>query len=230
MSPGPYFSPDPDPDTVGYFGGYRPPQPSPDSSPQPSSPSAQPSPQPLPMPPTPRPPLPQDDLSVSTDDLTPEQRRARYEKFLQNPNAQAFLSTIATTEGATYNSLPLLPGKPKAFTDYSRFPLNGPGATASGRYQILKPTYDDASRALGVSDFSPHTQDLMAMYLLDHRGALEPLLRGDLNAVLPGASWEWASLPKGPGLGNRYPGQPFTSSDDVRSIYDQNWVPPMDLP
>ena len=221
MSPGPYFSLEPDPDTVGYFGGYRPPQPSPDPSPQPQA-------QPLPMPPTPRPPLPQDDLSVSTDDLTPEQRRARYEAFLQHPNAQAFLNTIANTEGATYDSLPNdSVSDPKKFTDYSSHPLDDPNykqRTTSGRYQIRRQTYDMASHALGLTDFSPHTQDLMAMYLLDHRGALEPLLRGDLNAVLPEASWEWASLPKAQGKGSRY-GQHYTPWDQVKSIFDLNRSP-----
>jgi muramidase (phage lysozyme) len=222
MSPGPYFSPEPDPETIGTFGGYRPPtSPPPDSSRQA---------QPLPMPPTRRPLHPQDDLSVSTTDLTPEQRRARYEKFLQHPNAQAFLSTIADAEGATYDSLSGdLPDKRKNFTDYSRFPSAGP---ASGRYQILKGTYGDASKALGLSDFSPHTQDLMAMYLIDQKGALEPLLRGDLDAVLPRVAPVWASLPQGKGVldVNRYRGQPYKRYDDVRSIYDLNWWPPQDLP
>lgn len=217
MGPRPFFSPEDDPDTVGYFGGYR--------SPTPPSPAQQDD--------------PPADLAaadgedpeqlaaarIAPDGLTPEQRRTQYESLLQHPNVRAFLNTIAQTEGATYDTLPDLPGKPKKFSDYSRFPLEGSGGTASGRYQILRPTYDYASRALGVSDFSPHTQDLMAVYLLDHRGALEPLLRGDLNAVLPGASREWASLPKGPGLGNRYPGQPFMASNDVSSIFDLNRSP-----
>ncbi|MBV8535856.1 MAG: hypothetical protein JO128_09700 [Alphaproteobacteria bacterium] len=176
----------------------------------------------MPMPPTPRPLPAEHDLSVSTDHLTPEQRRARYETFLQNPNAQAFLSTIAHAEGATYDSLRDDSVKaPKKFADYSRFP----GATRSGRYQILKPTYDYASRALDVSDFSPHTQDLMAMYLIDQKGALEPLLRGDLDAVLPRVAPVWTSLPQGKGLGNSHPAQPYKPYDDVRSTFDRDRSP-----
>jgi muramidase (phage lysozyme) len=64
----------------------------------------------------------------------------------------------------------------------------------------------------------------MAIYLLDHRGALEPLLRGDLDAVLPEASKEWASLPWAPGKGSRY-GQHYTPWDQVWSIFDLNRSP-----
>ena len=101
---------------------------------------------------------------------------------------------------------------------------NHVGPTASGRYQILKGTYGDASQALGLDDFSPHTQDLMAMYLLDRRGALDPLLRGDPDAVLPGASREWASLPQSATEGSYYY-QRFTPYDRVWSIFDLNRSP-----
>jgi muramidase (phage lysozyme) len=206
MSPAPYFSPEPDPNTVGTFGGYRPP----------SAP-------------------PQDDTptelaAAGSDDpeqlaaarVTPEQRRAKYEALLQHPNVRAFLNTIANAEGATYDSLAGDSVKnPKKFTDYSQFP----SATASGRYQILKPTYDYASRALGVSDFSPHTQDLLATYLIDSKRALEPLLRGDLDAVLPRVAPVWISLPQGKGLGNTHPDQPYKSYDEVKSTFDLNRSP-----
>ena len=161
--------------------------------------------------------------------FTPEQRRATYESLLQNPNARAFLNTVAYAEGADYDSLPYdRPLRPRKFTDYTQYPLNDPnhaGPTPSGRYQIVRRTYGDASKALGLDDFSPHTQDLMAMYLLDRKGGLDPLLRGDLDSVLPLAAPEWASLPQGPGQPNYYPGQPYKSYDDVSSAFERNLSP-----
>jgi muramidase (phage lysozyme) len=65
----------------------------------------------------------------------------------------------------------------------------------------------------------------MAVYRLDKRHILEPLLRGDLDAVLPEASKEWASLPQGPGQRGYYPDQPYKSYDDVKSIFDLNRSP-----
>ncbi len=205
MSPGPYFSPEPDPETVGTFGGYRPPQPPPQDN---------------------RPDLAaadgDDPEQLAAARPTPEQRRAKYEELLQHPNVRAFLNTIAHAEGATYDSLAGDSiNDPKKFADYSQFP----GSAASGRYQILNPTYDYASRALGVSDFSPHTQDLMAMYLIDQKGALGPLLRGDLDAVLPRVAPVWVSLPQGKGLGNTHPEQPYKSYDDVKLTFDLNRSP-----
>lgn len=214
----PFFSLEPDPETVGFFGGYRLPSPSQgdpptDSTAADGSADGDGSAEQLAA------------AWMAPDGLTPEQRRATYEPLLQDPNVHAFLDTVANTEGSTYDSLPGDSVKdPQKFTDYSQFPSNGPGATASGRYQILRKTYGDASRALGLSDFSLRTQDLMATYLLDRRGALEPLIRGDLDAVLPGASKEWASLPTGPGQPGRY-GQHYTPYDQVRSIFDLNRSP-----
>jgi muramidase (phage lysozyme) len=146
---------------------------------------------------------------------------AALERHLQNPNVQAFLSLIATTEGETYDSLygDRPAGRRRTFADFSAFPGQGADRAASGRYQIQPATYNDLSARLGLTDFSPHTQDLMAVQRLIDRGALGPLLKGDLAGALGGASQEWASLPQGPGGRNRYP-QPYVPYGRVHDLFD----------
>lgn len=151
---------------------------------------------------------------------------AKLDTALKNPNVQAFLNVIAQAEGATYDSLyGDTAHRPRKFNDYSGFPGSGP-ATASGRYQITKSTYGDLSRKLGLADFSPQTQDRMAAQLLDEHRALEPLLKGDLDAALAGAAIPWRSLPRGPGQPNiRQPVQPYMPYDKVRSLFELNQTP-----
>lgn len=145
-----------------------------------------------------------------------ETTRAEAEAYLKNPNVSAFLDTIAWAEGASYDTL----YGGARFGDYSRFPGYGKHNTPSGRYQIVAKTYDGLSKALGLTDFSPHTQDLMAVQLLRERGALQPLLSGDLDAVLPNASRIWASLPQASDKAGRY-NQPYKPYDAVRSTFER---------
>jgi muramidase (phage lysozyme) len=149
------------------------------------------------------------------DDLA---RRAELEAHLGNPYVRAFVSTIGDAEGAGYNTFY---GGAK-FGDYSRFPGYGHDNTASGRYQIMAATYDRLSAKLGLTDFSPKTQDLMAAQLLVEDRAMEPLLSGNADAALSGAPRTWASLPKGPNLPNRYPGQPYMPYNRVLSNLKHN--------
>jgi muramidase (phage lysozyme) len=142
--------------------------------------------------------------------------RAEAEAALKNPNVSAFLDTIAWAEGARYDTL----YGGARFDDYSRFPGYGKRHSPSGRYQIVAQTYDELSTQLGLTDFSPRTQDLMAVHLLHKRGALKPLLSGDLDAALPGASRPWASLPKAPGEAGRY-NQPYKPYEAVRSTFER---------
>src|SRR5262249_14850676 len=77
----------------------------------------------------------------------------------------------------------------------SNFPRRPP-PSAAGRYQITADTFNTLSRQLGLSDFSPHSQDLMAVQYLINVGAINGAVAGDLDAVLPGAAHPWASLPE----------------------------------
>jgi muramidase (phage lysozyme) len=67
-------------------------------------------------------------------------------------------------------------------------------STAAGRYQFLKRTWDNCVRALGLTDFSAHSQDLGAVYLILKRGALNEVLQGRIAEALYLCRKEWASL------------------------------------
>ena len=76
----------------------------------------------------------------------------------------------------------------------------GYASSAAGRYQMLTPTYQMAAKATGTSGFSPSEQDLQAVFLIDNRRALEPLLKGEnINKVINQLAPEWASLPTSEG-------------------------------
>jgi muramidase (phage lysozyme) len=149
-------------------------------------------------------------------------------EYLKHPNVQAFLSTLARAEGATYDSLygDRLEGRRRSFSDFSRYPrtyaqnrklTNHP----AGRYQITPDTYRSLSQKLGLSDFSPRTQDLMAAQLLVQRGAMPHLLAGNFDAALAPAAQEWRALPQGPDLPNvTPPRQRYLPYDQLRSFFD----------
>ena len=73
----------------------------------------------------------------------------------------------------------------------------GPGcvSTAAGAYQFIKATWIRLRDKLQLPDFSPASQDLAAVQLLDDIGALKLVQSGDIEAALAKASKVWASLP-----------------------------------
>lgn len=91
------------------------------------------------------------------------------------------------------------------FADFSahpqvRVPINLPGyagkfSTAAGAYQINYPTYSDFADALGITDFTPESQDRIAIAILNKCGAIAALTRGDIEGAFIAASMRWASLP-----------------------------------
>lgn len=68
-------------------------------------------------------------------------------------------------------------------------------STAAGKYQINFPTYLQYAPRLGVSDFSPATQDQLAYLILNDIGADTAVANGDIATALALASRKWASLP-----------------------------------
>ena len=68
--------------------------------------------------------------------------------------------------------------------------------------RIKTDTLDWASRACGVSDFSPAAQDKVAVYLITRRGALRDIEAWRLADAITKCRKEWASLP-GAGYGQR---------------------------
>jgi hypothetical protein len=119
---------------------------------------------------------------------------------LENPNIRQFLDFLGKAEGADYNVI--VGGK--KFDDFSRHPnvvglrtKEGP-STAAGKYQIVKTTYDDIAPKLGIKDFSPQSQDKIAVALIERRGALSDVLAGDWKTAIDKLGKEWASLPSSP--------------------------------
>lgn len=87
------------------------------------------------------------------------------------------------------------------FSNYAKHPdvLNGElNSTAAGRYQLLFRWYKPYAAQLNLSDFSPISQDRIAIQQLKERGSIRLIQGGNLVAALAQASNIWASLPGSP--------------------------------
>ena len=98
-------------------------------------------------------------------------------------------------------------------------PINLPGyegkkSTAAGAYQINWPTYTDFAPGLGITDFSPASQDAIALAIVKRTGAYDALIAGDIESAFRLASSRWASLP------GSTAGQNPKSVDTVLSWFD----------
>lgn len=134
----------------------------------------------------------------------------------KSPQAAAFLAMIARSEGTdtepdpyrvcygyshTINSFhdhPAVTGEWRGLSIANLGPAYaGKISTAAGRYQIIKPTWLACKSALGLTNFSPESQDRAALYLIKKRGALEDVEAGDIAVAIHKCRAEWASLPGG---------------------------------
>ena len=127
-------------------------------------------------------------------------------------NRAAFLDMIAFSEiGADlleetddgYNVLVgATPAKPLTFSGYATHPNwfnKACSSTAAGRYQLLHRYYVFYADLLSLPDFSPESQDQIALQQIKERGALAHIDSGDLATAVSLCSNIWASLP-----GNAY--------------------------
>ena len=115
-------------------------------------------------------------------------------------NRKKILDLIAKAEGADYDTIV---GGSK-FQDFSKHPnivglrtKEGP-STAAGRYQITGTTYRDVAGKHGISDFSPASQDAIALRLIERAGALDLIDKGDFSGAINKLGRTWASLPSSP--------------------------------
>ncbi|MGN6525348.1 MAG: paar repeat-containing protein [Burkholderiaceae bacterium] len=152
----------------------------------------------------------------------PALRKAENEAYLAKPNVKAFLDMIAWAEGGDYDlKYGGVVGRKNdkwRITDFSLPP--GPGAdgstTASGRYQINVANWtENGKKKMGITDFSPHSQDLIAVEGLRQVHAIDAVLAGDMDEAIPRASRTWNSLPQGKDKGNRVAGQHYVSWNDA---------------
>lgn len=127
-------------------------------------------------------------------------------------NKKAFLDMLAWSEGTdngrqqTNNrGYDVIVGG-SIFTDYSDHPrklvtLNPKlKSTAAGRYQLLSKWWDAYRKQLDLKDFSPASQDAVALQQIKERKALPDIDAGNIAAAIQKCSNIWASLP-GAGYG-----------------------------
>lgn len=134
------------------------------------------------------------------------QLRAEMEAALQNPNVQTYLAMIREYESKK-NGYNALYGNGR-FDDFSKHPnirrqfreksgkVNY--TTAAGAYQMLGSTWGRTAKRLGLTDFTPHSQDVAAVYLIKESKALDDVMNGQWDAALRKTSPVWASLPYSP--------------------------------
>ena len=163
-----------------------------------------------------------------------------------SPSLAAFLGLIAWAEGTStspvtadqegYNVIVSGVDGPHVLTDYSQHPFASgrpaievvaPGArfphglysTASGRYQIILPTWKGLAAQLGLTDFTPISQDTACVELLRQRGAIDMILAGDIQGAIEACSKEWASFPNNPyGQGGKTMGDLLTKYQELVAV------------
>lgn len=131
---------------------------------------------------------------------------ANPQQYLNNPNVRKMLDVIASAEGVKhgYNTIfgnerfGNLSSHPNVRKQFKQTDGKMNETTAAGRYQFLKPTWDDTSRRYGLKDFSPQSQDIAAIGLLMQNGALPYVLKGDYQTAVRKSGGTWASLPSSP--------------------------------
>ena len=115
----------------------------------------------------------------------------------------------------------------RQFSDMSKHPAqinsaNGLSSDAAGAYQFLSTTYNPAAKALGITDFSPESQEKVGKYLAQQRGMNTDIVHTDkasflkaLDKIAP----EWASMPTVK-TGTSYYGQGGLTPDEAWNIYN----------
>ena len=150
---------------------------------------------------------------------------ASADRYRITPERRALLNTIRFAEGTWTGGRPdgyrMIYGG-RLVSDLARHPeitvRGGYVSAAAGAYQFLPGTWRDAARRLGLRDFGPASQDQAALYLIEKRGVLRHVDRGDLSEeVLARLAPEWSSLPTL--AGSSYYGQPVHQARSLVSFY-----------
>jgi muramidase (phage lysozyme) len=149
--------------------------------------------------------------------------------FAITPERRALLNTIRFAEGTWINGhevgyrvmfggslMPSLERHPNRVMYSSRY-----ASAAAGAYQFMPFTWSMATRAMGLRGFGPEAQDQAALYLVQRRGALHLVDRGEMSEELAARlAPEWASFPTL--AGQSFYGQPVKRYDDLRAFYEWN--------
>jgi muramidase (phage lysozyme) len=125
-------------------------------------------------------------------------------------NLEAFLTMIAVSEGTQNipdgeDGYKVIVGstmeKPILFDSYADHPRQrvqlspGLSSTAAGRFQILERYYDAYKALLKLPDFSPHSQDAIAIQMIRERQAYNDVCAGRIDEAVGKCASIWASLP-----------------------------------
>ena len=150
-----------------------------------------------------------------------------------DPKLKAFLDTIAWSEGTSTSPITKNNGYdvivtgihgPSVLTDYTYHPFEHGGSvtvrlrpllvsTAAGRYQVLARYFEVYKAQLGLPDFSPASQDAVAIQQMKERRAVEMVEDSNISQAINACSNIWASFP-----GNDYK-QGGKSFFDLRDRY-----------
>lgn len=162
------------------------------------------------------------------------------------PAARALLDAIASGESS--GSYDVIYGGSR-FSDFSDHPrqympiTSGPNegkkSSAAGKYQFLASTWDNLKSRLGLTDFSPESQDLAAWTLAQDeykrqtgRDLLADLEAGDTSRVASALKGQWTSLPGGieQGRTSEQFSQLYGSALGGDNALTGRGLPPSDMP
>lgn len=128
-------------------------------------------------------------------------------------NMNAFFATLGYSEGTDNGRQPtknkgydvIVGGSlMTSYADHPRklvdLPKLGIKSTAAGRYQILSKYYDAYKKQLRLPDFSPASQDAIALQLIRECKAVDDIEAGRIADAIHKCRSRWASLP-GAGYG-----------------------------
>lgn len=156
--------------------------------------------------------------------MTPQARRRERlaQTLAQSANLRAFLRVIRAGETSqddeayrTQVGGDLLDSLDDHPRDVVAVRIGGKtiNSSAAGAYQFLRGTWDECAVALELTDFSPASQDVAAVFLIERRGALADVLAGRVREAIAKCAKEWASLP-----GSPY-GQPTKTLEQALAVY-----------
>lgn len=153
-----------------------------------------------------------------------------------DPKLKAFLDLIGWSEGTSTSPLTQNQGYdvivsgvdgPSVFTDYGHHPFEFGGSvlvrrgppplqsTAAGRYQLLARYWRVYKVQLNLPDYSPGSQDAVALQQMKERGAVALVEEGNIQGAIEACADTWASFP-----GNNY-AQGGKSIDQLLSKYGE---------
>ena len=100
----------------------------------------------------------------------------------------------------------------------------GTKSEAAGAFQFMKPTWDHTAKTLGLTDFTPKSQQEAGRYLTQNRGVNPDADLSDFNTFASNISKlspEWAGLPNSTSGRTGYHGQANADMKELHKLYLQ---------